>query len=108
MFDPKQMEKAMKQMGIQTEQIEATEVIIKGPAKSMVIRSPSVVRMDVKGQTMFQITGNVSEAPYSEEDIRLVSEKAEVSMEKAAELLERTNGDIAEAIMLAKSDVAEG
>ena len=108
MIDPKQMEKAMKQMGIQTEQIEATEVIIRGPAKSMVIMNPSVVRMDVQGQTMFQITGNVSEKSYSEEDIKLVSEKAEISMEKAAELLERTNGDIAEAIMLAKSDVAEG
>jgi nascent polypeptide-associated complex subunit alpha len=108
MFDPRQMEKAMKQMGMQTEQVEATEVIIRGPAKSIVIRSPSVVRMDMKGQTMFQITGSVSETSYSEDDIKLVSEKAEVSRERAAELLERTNGDIAEAIMIAKSDVAEG
>jgi alpha-NAC-related protein len=108
MFDPRQMEKAMKQMGIQTTEIEAKEVIIRGTSGNVVIKSPSVVRMDIKGQAMFQITGTVSETPYSEDDVRMVSEKAEISMEKAAELLQRTNGDIAEAIMLAKSDVAEG
>jgi nascent polypeptide-associated complex subunit alpha len=108
MFDPRQMEKAMKQMGIKTEEIEAKEVIIRGTSGNVVIKGPSVVKMDIKGQTMFQITGTVSESSFSEEDVRMVSEKAEVSMEEAAELLKRTNGDIAEAIMTAKSDVAEG
>ena len=104
MFDPRQMEKVMKQMGIKTEEIDATEVIIKGASKNIVIRSPSVIKTDMKGQVMFQITGNISEMSYSEEDIRMVSEQASVSKEKAVELLEKSKGDIAEAIMLAKEE----
>ena len=103
MFDPRQMEKVMKQMGIRTEEIEATEVIIRGASKNIVIRSPSVVKTDMKGQIMFQISGNVSEMSYSEDDIKMVSEQASVTRERAAELLEKSKGDIAEAIMLAKS-----
>jgi nascent polypeptide-associated complex subunit alpha len=104
MFDPRQMEKVMKQMGIKTEEIEASEVIIKGASKSIVIRSPSVIKTDMKGQVMFQITGNISEMSYSEEDIKMVSEQASISREKAIEALEKSKGDIAEAIMIIKSE----
>ena len=104
MFDPRQMEKVMKQMGIKTEEIDATEVIIKGASKNIVIRSPSVIKTDMKGQVMFQITGNVSEMSYSEEDIKMVSEQASISREKAIEALEKSKGDIAEAIMIIKSE----
>jgi nascent polypeptide-associated complex subunit alpha len=102
MFDPRQMEKAMRQMGVKTEEIEATEVVIKG-SKNIVIRNPTVIRTEMKGQTMFQVSGEVREAAYTDDDVKMVAEKAEISADRAAELLGKTGGDIAEAIMIAKS-----
>ncbi len=103
-MNPKNMEKIMKQLGMQTTSIDAEEVIIKCKDKNIVISNPGIQKISISGQESFQITGNVSEASaeekekYSDADIELVMEKTGCPREKAIEALEET-GDIAEAIM---------
>jgi len=101
-INPKQMERVMKQMGIQSEEIDAEEVIIKTSEKTIKIINPQVTKIRMQGQDSFQITGEVTEEkakPYSEEDIKFIMEKTKVSEGKAIEALELADGDVAKAIM---------
>lgn len=101
-LDPKQLEKAMKQLGMKMEPIEATEVIIKTPHNEIVISSPQITKINAMGQETFQIIGISSERELggniSKEDIQLIMAQAKVSEEKAKKALEET-GDIAAAIL---------
>ena len=100
-INPKQMEKAMRQMGMKVENIDAEEVIIKTRGADIIISSPQVSRVNMMGQDTFQISGEISEKPrekFSAEDIRMIMEKTGCSEEEAAQALEET-GDIAEAIL---------
>jgi nascent polypeptide-associated complex subunit alpha len=56
-MNPKQMEMMMRKMGIKTEEIDATEVIIIRPGGQMVIKEPKVTIMTVQGERTYQITG---------------------------------------------------
>ena len=49
-INPKMLEKAMKQMGIKSEEILAEEVIIKTGDKELVILNPQVTRINMGGQ----------------------------------------------------------
>ena len=94
----------MKRMGIQAQEIPATEVVIKTPEKDIVITSPHVSRVNMMGQETFQITGNVhmrekQAEEISEEDIKTVALQAKVTLEDAKAALEQSQGDLAEAIM---------
>jgi len=105
-FNQKQIEKAMKKMGIQSQEVEAEEVIIKTMEKDIVISNPQVSRVNMMGQDTFQVSGDVTERPkekFSEEDIRMVMEQAGVKEEEARKALEET-GDIAETILKLKED----
>ncbi|MBI4020952.1 MAG: nascent polypeptide-associated complex protein [Candidatus Aenigmarchaeota archaeon] len=99
-INPKQIEQAMKKMGIKTEQVDAEEVIIRCPDKEIVIASPQVSRVNMMGQDTFQVAGEVSERRRgpSPEDVKMVMEQAGVSDAEARKALEET-GDIAESIM---------
>ncbi len=100
-MDPKAMARMMKQMGVQSEDIDASRVIIEQKNGShLVISSPSVVKITVQGQPSFQISGQVSvKASISEEDVKMVMESASVDEKTARSALEEAKGDIAEAIM---------
>ena len=100
-FNPKKMQGLMKQMGISQEEIPAERVIIEQEDNSkIIIQNPSVTRIKMQGQESFQITGDATEETnISEEDIKLVMEKANCSESEAKEALESSNGDIAEAIL---------
>ena len=103
-INQKQMERAMKQMGMHMSHIDAEEVIIKTPDKEIIISNPEVSKINVMGQETFQITGEISEHPreeISEEDAEMVAEEAGVSLEEAKEMLKETK-DIAEAIVRLK------
>lgn len=105
-INPRQMERMMKQMGMQMSHIDAEEVVIKTPDKEIVISKPQVSKVNMMGQETFQITGEVSERPregISEEDVEMVAEQAGVSIEEAKAMLEQTE-DIAEAIMKLKGE----
>ncbi len=98
----KDMMKAMQRLGIKQEKVDAEEVVISCKEKDIVIRNPDVVIVDFQGQKMFQISGAVEEKPkiqIKDEDVKLVTEKANVSEEKAKEILEKTSGDIAKALL---------
>jgi nascent polypeptide-associated complex subunit alpha len=100
-MDPKKMQALMKQMGIKSEEVEATKVTIETSSGAIVIENPQVTQITVQGQRSFQISGEVrTEAKASEEDIKLVMEKTGASAEAARDALEKSGGDIAEAILL--------
>ncbi len=104
-MNPRQMRQAMKRLGIQQQEIEATEVIIRTPEKEIIITEPSVAKINMMGQETYQITGNAHERPLStepeitEEDIKTIMEQTNVDEETARKTLEETKGDLAEAIM---------
>lgn len=103
--DPRQMKQMMRQMGMSQEEIDATQVIIKTPTGDYIFDSPSVMKIKMRGEETFQLSGNysineaVAKITISEEDIKMVSSQANVSKEEAQKALENTNGDIAEAIV---------
>ena len=61
-LNPKKMQAMMKQLGMSQDEISASRVTIEKPDNTkIVIENPSVVKMKVQGQEMFQISGNVRE-----------------------------------------------
>lgn len=102
-LNPKQIEKAMKRMGVQSQEIEAEEVVIKTKDKDIVISNPSVARVNMMGQDSFQVSGEVSERSrgVSPEDVQMVMDQTGASEEDARKALEET-GDLAESILKLK------
>ncbi len=101
-IDPKKMQAMMKQMGIKQDEIEASKVIIeKIDGNRIVIENPSVVKIDMKGQESWQISGEAHEESMgvSDEDIRLIMEKTNKNYEESKSALEKNDGDIAQTII---------
>ena len=105
-MDPKQMAKMMKQMGIKSEEIDATKVIIElKEGGRLVVFEPEVVQIEMQGNKSYQISGKVhEEQDAGEDDIKMVMETAGVSREEAMNALRETGGDIAEAIIHLKGE----
>jgi len=102
----KQMQRAMKQMGMDTKDVKGvTEVVLKFKNKEILIKSPKVNLMDFMGQQTYQITGKVveqkieAELVVPEDDVELVSNQTGATKEKALQTLQETEGDLAEAIL---------
>ncbi|HTX61361.1 MAG TPA: nascent polypeptide-associated complex protein [Methanobacterium sp.] len=102
----KQMQRAMKQMGMDMKDVKGvSEVIIKFKDKELLISNPKVNLMDFMGQQTYQITGKIVENKIDveleipDDDVELVSAQTGASKEKARETLKETQGDLAEAIM---------
>jgi nascent polypeptide-associated complex subunit alpha len=107
-MDPRQMQQMMKQMGIKSEEISAKSVVIETEDSKLIIDNPQVTKISMQGNESFQISGTVrKEENISEDDVKMVSEQAEVSEDKAREALAEAKGDIAEAIMKLKEGEAE-
>ncbi|MFH0848390.1 MAG: nascent polypeptide-associated complex protein [archaeon] len=100
----------MQKMGMQLGEIQGvTEVVISTETKRIVIESPSVATINMQGQQIYQIAGGqVREEPVAiskqvaEEDAKLVSEQAMVTIEEARNAILKTEGDLAQAIILLK------
>lgn len=100
-MNPRQLQKMMKQMGMEMEELDAGEVIIRLQDSEIIIENPSVTVIKVKGQKTYQVIGEEkTRSSFPEEDVKLVSEQAGVSEKEAQKALEKTKGDLAEAIML--------
>ena len=112
-INPRQMQQMMKKMGIQQEDIDAEEVIIKCSDKKIVIKNPSVQKVNMMGQKNYQISGDEhiesldSALEISAEDIKTVMEQTKCSEEDAKQALEDTEGNIAEAILLLTAEKEE-
>ena len=104
--NPKQINQMMKKMGMKQEEISAKEVIIRTDSGDIIIKNPQVSKVDMMGQTTFQVVGEPEESgtEISEDDIKTVMEQANVSREFAEAALEDAKGDLAEAIMLLKEE----
>ena len=108
-MNPRDMQKAMKRLGIKQEEIDAQEVIIKTTDKEIIIHNPQVSKVNMMGQETYQIIGEAEERALSskpdinDEDIKAVMEQSGVSEEKAKAAIESNNGDLAKAIIVLKS-----
>ena len=95
-MNPRMMKKLQKQLQSATEEIDATEVIIRTKDKELYFSNPSVSAMNMMGQQSYQIVGEPEERNLGsseettnipQEDIDLVATQAGVSSEKAKEAL---------------------
>ena len=98
--DPKKLEKMMKKLNMNIQQIPAEVVVIKAKEKSIVISKPEIMLANMMGRDVYQITGDVSESyPPKEEDIRMVMEKTGKDRMTVEKKLEELNNDLARAIV---------
>ncbi|MEM1514788.1 MAG: nascent polypeptide-associated complex protein [Candidatus Bathyarchaeia archaeon] len=106
-LSPREAKRLMQRMGLSMTPIEASEVIIKAKDKEIVIENPKVAVLEVQGQKIFQVAGGkitersvAKKVQILEEDVILVAQQANVSLEEARAALEQTGGDLAQAILL--------
>ena len=113
-LDPRKMEQMMQQMGIDMEELDATEVVIKTGDTELVFDAPEVTKMDARGQSTFQIVGEPAERAgdsddtggdaepaetgIPDDDVEMVAQQAGTSKDQARAALERNDGDLADAI----------
>ena len=108
-MNPREMQKAMKRLGIKQEEIDAREVTIRTADKEIIIHNPQVSKVNMMGQETYQIVGEAeertlsSEPEINKEDIKTVMEQTGVSEEKATEAIHSNNGDLAKAILELKN-----
>jgi len=104
-MNPRQMQQAMKRLGIKQEEIDAEEVIIRTSSKEIVISNPSVQKVNMMGQWTYQISGEESERSLdatpdvSDEDIKTVMDQTNCTEDEAEKAIEEAEGNLAEAIM---------
>ena len=103
----RQIRRMMDKMGLDMEEIpNVQEVIIKTDKKEIIISKPQVTEMKAKESSIFTVTSDSYEEKelevpiFSDEDIQLVCQQAEVNEEKAKNALAEAKGDLARAILL--------
>lgn len=101
MFNPNNMEKMMKQMGMDMDEVPAKRVVVETTdGKELVFESPDLNKIEVQGKEMFQLQGDYTEqdAGPDQEDVELVMEKTGASEDDAVQALEE-HDDLTDAIM---------
>ena len=103
----REMRRMMDKMGLDMKELSnVQEVIIKTDKKEIIISKPSVTEMKAKDNSIFQVIATSYEEKelevpiFSEEDIMLVCQQANVGSEAAKNALVETKGDLARAILL--------
>lgn len=105
-INPAKMQGMMKKMGISQTPLPVKRVIFELEDSKMVIEDPSVVKVIMQGQEMYQVSGEATEEAaeaFSAEDVEMVASQTGKDEDKAREALEESNGDIAQAIIKLKS-----
>ena len=74
----------MKQMGISQQEIDANKVIIETDEGNIIITNPSVTKINMQGQTNFQISGEILEEDFENDEEKL-NEEEDNKEEAAAE-----------------------
>lgn len=101
--NPRQMRRMMRQLGMEMEELDAREVVIRLADKEIVISNPKVSVVKAMNQKTYQVAGEervVERIP--EEDVKLVAEQAGVGEEEALKALKQVGGDLAAAILKLK------
>ena len=119
MRNQRQMQLAMRRLGMKTEPVDGVEeVVIRTKDKEHVFKAPEVTILEVQGVRTYQVVGTPEVRPRSagssaaspaaapaapagppEEDVQLVMEQAGVDHEEAVAALEESDGQPAEAIL---------
>ena len=105
----------MQKMGMDTKSLDdVQDVTIRTSDRKIIIEEPSVMSISMQGQNMFQVTGGTikeeiitsdTKVTIPEEDVKMVAEQANVSMDDAKKALEGSGGDLAEAIVSLKKKI---
>lgn len=99
----KNMAKAMKRMGIQQNELEVKQVIMKLEDKELIFENPQVSQVNMMGQKTYQIIGEPQErelkTEISEDDVKVVIEQTGKTIEEAKAAIEKHKGDLAAAIL---------
>jgi nascent polypeptide-associated complex subunit alpha len=109
-MSPRNAKRMMQRMGMNMgEMPDVEEVIFRTADKEIVVENAQVAVIEMQGQKIFQVTGQVSERALEmaeakvaipEEDVQLVADQTGKSMEDAKRALEASDGDLAKAILL--------
>lgn len=121
-MNPRKMKQMMEQMGIDFDELDAQEVIIRTSDEDLVFTDADVTRMDAQGQQTYQVVGepesreagaaggaadaadadtddeDAGGAGIPDDDVELVAMRADVPEDDAREALEETDGDLAAAV----------
>jgi nascent polypeptide-associated complex subunit alpha len=108
-LDPRALKGVMDKLGIRSQNIESTKVVISCQDRDIVIEEPQVVLIEGQGVRSFQISGDIREVEkakpeISEEDIRFVQEQTGAGAAEARQALEDAKGDNAAAILRLKKE----
>lgn len=116
--NPRKMKQMMEQMGIDFEELDADEVIIRlGDGSELHFPDVEVTRMDAQGQRTYQVVGEPEEregtgesgdseedekgdvkSTIPDDDVQLVATRTGVPEAEAREALEAVDGDLAAAV----------
>jgi nascent polypeptide-associated complex subunit alpha len=109
-MSPRNAKRMMQRMGMNMgEMPDVQEVIFRTSDKEIVVENAQVAVLEMQGQKIFQVTGEVNERALEtqeakvtipEEDVQLVADQTGKSMEDAKRALEASDGDLAKAILL--------
>lgn len=109
-MNPRNAKRMMQRMGMNMgEMPDVQEVIFKTSDKEIVVENAQVAVLEMQGQKIFQVTGEVNERALEtgaakvtipEEDVQLVADQTGKSLEDAQRTLETCDGDLAKAILL--------
>ena len=109
-MSPRNAKRMMQRMGMNMgEMPDVQEVIFRTSDKEIVVENAQVAVIDMGGQKIFQVTGEVNERALEtqaakvtipEEDAQLVADQTGKSREDAKRALEASDGDLAKAILL--------
>src|SRR5574337_390934 len=103
----REMRRTLDRMGLEMKELpNVQEVIIKTDTKEIIITKPAVTEMKSKENSIFQVIAESYEERelevpiFSQEDIMLVAQQANVSSDEATQALTEAKGDLARAILL--------
>ncbi len=121
-MNPRKMKQMMEQMGIDFDELDAQEVIIRTSDEDLVFTDADVTRMDAQGQQTYQVVGepetreagsaggaeaadagaaddeDAGAAEIPDDDVEIVAMRADVPEDDAREALEENDGDLAAAV----------
>lgn len=113
-LDPRKMQQMMEQMGVDFDELDATEVVVRlADGEELYFDAPDVNRIEAQGQTTYQVVGDAetrestageadesggSDAAIPDSDVEIVAGRTGASEDEAREALEETDGDLAAAV----------
>ena len=120
-LNPRKMKQMMEQMGIDMDDIDAEEVIIRTPDEELYFSDAEVQLMEAQGQKTYQVVGEPETrergaegsgettddsasadaddgSDIPDDDVELVAMRADVGEDDAREALENADGDLAAAV----------